>query len=206
MRNDNLAGNLISSIIFNLKGQRLSYFLPLIQTGVQIEAEFGIPVKSFLLTLPGVDETYIKERIKTVFMDGEVLDDLETAHLSNGVELTLSASMPGLAGATLRMGGHLATLRKEITFSGEKEKGATGQGFVTLKLFNLIIKDLGQGLLENGIYIKHNQFENLIKGSEFAADLEDITLNDQEMTLQELSGMNWADPGSMIEIRVAFSS
>jgi len=206
MRNDNLAGNLISSIIFNLKGQRLSYFLPLIQTGVQIEAEFGIPVKSFLLTLPGVNAEYIENRINTVFLDGEVLDDLDKTYISNGAELSLSASMPGLAGATLRMGGHLATLRKEITFSGDKEKGATGQGFVTLKLFNLIIKDLGQGLLENGIYIKHNQFENLIKGSEFAADLENITLNDQEMTLQELSGMNWADPGSMIQIRVAFSS
>lgn len=203
-----MAGNLISSIIFNLKGQRLSYFLPLIQTGVQIEAEFGIPVKSFLLTLPGVNAEYIENRINTVFLDGEVLDDLDKTYISNGAELSLSASMPGLAGATLRMGGSLATLRKEITYSEKKEKGQTGQGFVTIKLFNLIIKDLGQGLLKKGVYIKQDQLKDLLKdgSGEFAADLENITLNDQEMTLQELSGMNWADPGSMIQIRVAFSS
>jgi hypothetical protein len=63
--------------------------------------------------------------------------------------------MPGLAGATLRRGGHLAPMRAAIS-QNRTRSAAQGrqEGVVVLKLFNLVAKEIGPQILSAGFRLK----------------------------------------------------
>lgn len=121
----------------------------------------GVPVRtsapsawSFLTEDLGVDPAYAKERITTVFLDGQVVDDLARAPLRDRSLLALSAAMPGIVGATLRRGGYYAAMRAAITRTAEREpQHEQGGHVVRVKLFNLLIAELGPVLLAHGILV-----------------------------------------------------
>ncbi|MBI5920627.1 MAG: hypothetical protein HY847_03135 [Betaproteobacteria bacterium] len=125
---------------------------PLFQQGIQVRVRDGTSLSEFLQDGLGVDPDYVRKRITTVFLDGSVVDDMDTARLHEGAVLALSAAMPGLVGATMRKGGYYAAMRGDITLGAEQ--GATetrGQMVqVRVKLFNLLIEEVGPLLLENG--------------------------------------------------------
>ena len=131
----------------------LGRLAPRFQQGLWVRAAAGASVRSFLEDGLGVDPEYVRSRITTVFLDGSVVDDLEAAHLHEGARLALSAAMPGLVGATLRKGGYYAAMRAAITLGPEREAGAGGAPVVPVqvKLFNLLIEELGPVLLAHGI-------------------------------------------------------
>jgi hypothetical protein len=60
--------------------------------------------------------------------------------------------MPGLVGATLRKGGYYAAMRAAITLAAEQGAPAAGGPVVEVqvKLFNLLIEELGPVLLAHG--------------------------------------------------------
>lgn len=125
---------------------------PLFQQGIQVRVMDGTSLSEFLVDGLGVEPEYVRTRITTVFLDGSVVDDMDTARLHEGSILALSAAMPGLVGATMRKGGYYAAMRGDITL--EAEQGAT-QAFgqlvqVRVKLFNLLIEEIGPLLLESG--------------------------------------------------------
>jgi hypothetical protein len=131
----------------------LARLAPRLQQGVRVRVPAGCAVSEFLVTALGIDPEYVRTRITTVFLDGAVVDDLEAARLHDGSCLALSAAMPGLVGATLRKGGYYAAMRSAITL-GAQEAGADPEGSVALvqvKLFNLLIEELGPALLAHGV-------------------------------------------------------
>ena len=138
---------------FGLPPDGLGQLAPLFQQGVRLRVAAGASVSDFLVDELGVDPEYVRSRITTVFLDGSVVDDMETAWLHQGSRLALSAAMPGLVGATLRKGGYYAAMRGAITLTEEQEvTPAAGQRVeVTVKLFNLLIEELGPQLLAHGI-------------------------------------------------------
>jgi hypothetical protein len=134
----------------------LAAFAPLLQRGVTLRAPAGASVASFLADDLGVDPEYVRQRVTTVFLDGSVVDDLEAAHLGEGSLLALSAAMPGLVGATLRKGGFYGAMRAAITRApdGTQEAAALpAAARVRVKLFNLLIEELGPALLAAGILV-----------------------------------------------------
>jgi len=122
------------------------------QEGLRVRVPDGISVADFLVERLGVDPGYVKQRISTVFLDASVVDDVEAAHLHQGSCLALSAAMPGLVGATLRKGGYYAAMRAAITLAEAPGSDAAGGRpvEVTVKLFNLLIEELGPALLAHG--------------------------------------------------------
>lgn len=110
--------------------------------GILLPLESPCSIQDFLCEKLGLAPEYVENRITTVFLDGKVVDDLEQAMLRNGSKLALSAAMPGLAGASLRRNGAYAALRQSISQpwpSSDEEEG----GFIQVKLFNLLIAELG---------------------------------------------------------------
>jgi hypothetical protein len=118
----------------------------------------GLPrsVLEFLVQDLGLTPEYVRQRITTVFLDGQVVDVLEDAALREGSRLALSAAMPGLVGATLRRSGPYAAMRAEITRPAEHEVhvGSAATTVVEVKLFNLLIDEIGPVLLERGVLLE----------------------------------------------------
>lgn len=135
----------------------LSRFEALLQRGVAVRAG-ARTVLAFLVDEVGLTPEYVRDRITTVFLDGQVVDALEDAVLGEGSRLALSAAMPGLVGATLRRSGPYAAMRAEITRSPEHERDARTRAPVVIqvKLFNMLIHEVGPALLARGVLLERD--------------------------------------------------
>lgn len=131
-----------------------SRFSEIIQKGFVLNTLVGVSIKTFLCDFVALDQRYIQERISTIFLDGKAVDNIEEAIILEGSTLALSSAMPGLAGATLRRDGIYASLRESITYKEKVGDGRIKQGLITLKLFNLLIDDIGYLFLQEGIIVK----------------------------------------------------
>ncbi len=124
--------------------------------GVGIRTATGISLKVLLCDHLGVDPNYLEDRIQTILVNGRAVDHVDQVNISDGDVIALSAAMPGLVGTTLRKGGHLAPMRTEI--SQQRVTSDTihgpGEGIITLKLFNMVAKEIGTKVLSRGIWLK----------------------------------------------------
>lgn len=148
---------------FVVDDSRLKRFFLLLQQGFMLKALVGCSIKSFLTKEIGISPDTL-ERIQTIFLDGKPVDDLDTATIKDGSSLALSAAMPGLVGATLRRGGAYASFRNTITYHEAGAQCITGEGFVQLKLFNVLMDELGPDFLRKGILVKSSDLIDFLKG------------------------------------------
>jgi len=132
--------------------EQIANLFLLLQNGFFVEACVGCTIENFFLDQLQLSPDYIQARIQGIFLDGKPADHIETAIIRDGARLTLSGTMPGLAGMALRR-GPLAVFRHGITHRETGDYKYTGKGFVQLKLLNLLMKGMGPGLLRKGIYI-----------------------------------------------------
>ncbi len=136
-------------------------FSLLFQHGVMVKAQVNCSIRTMLCQQLGLSPQYVEDRIKTIFLDGRPVDDIDSAVIRDRSTLALSAAMPGLVGAILRRGGHLAPMRSQIAHRQEKKPLPRRNGFVVLKLFNLLIDELGPNLLERGVIVRREDLKNL---------------------------------------------
>jgi hypothetical protein len=132
----------------------------LLQRGVFCPLAARCSVQEYLTGQLGIDPDYVRDQIATVFVDGSVVDDLETTTLQPGSTLTLSAAMPGLVGATLRKGGFYSAMRSEISWkAGDDEPRRLDgpQDTIRLKLFNTVMRDIGPALLRRGVLVNRQE-------------------------------------------------
>ena len=148
-------------IILEIDEALSTRFAPLFSKGVGVRARTGCSIEEFVCGQLGIAQEYLEERIKTIFLDGKPVDDYRTAGVAEGSLLALSAAMPGLVGAVMRRGGYFASLRQSITYRADSNEMGEQEGLVTVKLFNLTVRELGPVLLQHGIVIE-------------AADLVDV--------------------------------
>jgi hypothetical protein len=113
--------------------------------------------------------------------------------------------MPGLVGATLRRGGHLAAMRSQISHNQKETTLKDQRGKVTLKLFNLTTRDIGPFFLAQGIWLSGTDFENIL--SSYGHDLQRgcrlANLNNQEITVQKLFGVDWKKKVVFLQVKVS---
>jgi hypothetical protein len=183
---------------------RLSAFFPLLQQGVGLETEVGCNIKDMLLHQFGISSEYIEDRIKTVLLDGKPVDQVESAIVRHGSHLALSAAMPGLAGAILRRGGCLASLRGEITHGRESPDMSRKRGMIVLKLFNLLLKELAPAFFRQGVWIAMDELKELLNAmpAEFWGGCKSISLNGELIALEEFRRMKWSENRDHIKLRV----
>jgi len=127
----------IKTLRMNLPPSQFPAFFPLLQQGVRLRVQVGCSIMNLLTEQFGIDGDYIVERITTLFLDGKAVDKPENSYIKDGSTVALSSAMPGLVGATMRRGGHLAAMRGAITYN-DCLQAESGLGCVKIKLFNMV--------------------------------------------------------------------
>ena len=125
--------------------------LHLLESGVHLDVRVGGTLAELLCGQIGIPREYLDGRIQTLFLNAKAVDNVDTARVEDGAVIALSAAMPGLMGATLRKGGTFSGLRAAIS---QRDAGAAqeqAQGTITLKLFNLVAREMGADLLARGV-------------------------------------------------------
>lgn len=173
----------LDTVTLKLPWDRLSLFFPMLQRGVEVVAELGRPLKEFLCVQLGIDEEYVTGRITTIFLDNHPVDDLERALLREGSRLTLSAAMPGLVGATMRRSGFYAAFREGISHAESGLQFKEGEGTIRLKLFNLLLPELGPLVLSRGILVGRDQLQALLGELEGPQRVVELPAQDKQSLL-----------------------
>ena len=134
-----------------LPSASISRFTTLLQSGIRFPVTTGESIGDSLLRLPGLSNTYLTDKLQTIFLNGNPVDDLTTPFTDTDSTLALSAAMPGLAGAIFRRNSPHASLRGNYAdrSQGTHKKPIT----ISLKLFNTVAKDLGPNFLIEGVVI-----------------------------------------------------
>ena len=134
-----------------LERERLGDFFPIMQRGFFVTAWLPCTAGNLLHEQFGIDSAYIAERITTIFIDGKAIDDPDEALVSDHSTIALSAAMPGVVGASMRRGSFYAAMRDAVTYTGREIPSESFAGVVRIKIFNLLLTELGPGFLKRGI-------------------------------------------------------
>ena len=143
----------IPSLLLSFEPDRIFIFFQLLENGFIIKGKVGCSVKEFLCNRIFIGQDYLDKRIQTIFLNGKPVDDVNSAIVKDGSTISLSAAMPGLAGAMMRRGGALASMRSGISYVPAETGFDSFEGKVTIKFFNLISRELGPEFLNRGIII-----------------------------------------------------
>jgi hypothetical protein len=179
-------------------------FLMLFQPGVLLRARLGTSVREILCRQLGVSDEYLDNRLNTVLLDAKPVDDVDSAIVKEGSVLALSASMPGFAGAALRKAGHYAPMRYSITHAEEKSALEASDGYFTVKLFNMTIREIGPLLLGIGGWIRAQALDDFLasRSANFWAGCIRVLLDGQRVSGSELKQKRWAEESALVKVRV----
>jgi hypothetical protein len=72
--------------------------------------------------------------------------------------------MPGLAGATLRKGGFYSAMRATLSHRENQEQKEREVGFITIRVFNILLNELAPVLLAFGVHLRKDDFNDFVKG------------------------------------------
>lgn len=192
----------IQRLCMKVEAHLISRFSKLIERGFRLKVKTGRSIKELFCEQLGISDDYFDYRIQTIFLDGKAVDNPDAAWVENGSRLALSAAMPGLVGATFRKGGRYASLRGTISYSTSKKSNSGGEGEITLKLFNMIARELGPVFLQKGIIIEGKRFQDFVL--RYSEDLKtactSIHLNDEKADVAGLLEMNWENKQVFLQV------
>jgi hypothetical protein len=186
-----------------VKEEMVPIFFQLLGHGFSLNVQTGCSVKELLCRQLGIPEDYLNERIKTIFLNSGVVDDLSSAIVNEGSTLALSGAMPGLVGAILRRGGFYASMRSRISYDQNKPPSVPQAGKITLKLLNLVVKELGPAFLEQGIWFNGGGLQEFIKHhlEELKAGGAANELDGEPVEINNLLGLDWDDQTVFLQVR-----
>jgi hypothetical protein len=168
-------------------------FFQLLGHGFYLNVQTGCSVKELLCNQLGIHEDYLEQRIQSIFLNGKVVDDVTSAIVPEDAAMALSGAMPGLVGAILRSGGFYAPMRRQISHGKDKQASQFKNGKITLKLWNLVVKELGPTFLQQGIWIEGEEIRSFIKrhGEELKVRRVLSELNDKPVNISSLPTDDW---------------
>lgn len=137
-------------------------YTTLLQAGIFVESISTTTIFDFLSSLPGFTSQYIRERIETIFLNGQPVDDLEAQIGGPAPVLAVSAAMPGLAGAIFRKNSFHAPLRTSAATSSATSPTCSEKAMVMVKFFNVIAVERGETILLNGCLVKSDSILKFI--------------------------------------------
>jgi len=144
-------------------------FCLLTGSGFRTNVRPGCTVRHLLCEQLGIAPQYVTGRIQIVFLNGVAIDDPDTAIVPADSTIVLSAAMPGLAGAMFRKGSPYAPMRSQLSSDDSNEPlPAAGESCVSIRLLNMLQKEIGSQLLDRGIHIPGRPFHQLLTRSKKA--------------------------------------
>jgi uncharacterized protein (DUF2164 family) len=189
-----------SSILLTFNPDRVFIFFQLLENGFIIKGNVGCSVKEFLCNSLLIKQDYLDKRIQTIFLNGKPVDNVNSAMVKDGSTISLSAAMPGLAGATMRKGGALAAMRSGISYTPVETESDSYEGKVTVKFFNLISRELGPEFLNRGIIIEGKAFSGFIGANRkiIEAGLFSAEIDGVKMETEKLFNIKWEDKAELL--------
>jgi hypothetical protein len=178
-------------------------FFRLLSQGVVMYVQAGSSIRELVCGQLGIREDYLDERIQTIFLNSKAVDDVDSTIVENGSTLALSGPMPGLAGATLRRGGLFSGMRSQISYDKSLSNAQKSTGKIYLKLFNLVVKELGPTFLQKGVWIpgkrlKQFTLENL---DNLQTNFTSVQLDGKAFEISELAKMDVNDKMVLLQIK-----
>lgn len=189
-----ITGASVLNISLSVDSSLVKEFSILLQTGFTIKCLVGTSIKNLFYDQLKLSPQFVEEKIRTIFLSGKPVDDIASVMVKDGATLALSGAMPGLVGATLRRKSPLASFRQSIStgqFSKELKKT---EGYIQIKLFNILLKELGSFFLEMGIFIQRALFTSFVEQltDDFYDRFRQIIVNGKPMQL--ISSADWFHP------------
>ena len=191
------------NLLLVVKDKMVPIFFQLLGHGFNLKVQTGCSVKELLCRQFGIPEDYLAERIQTIFLNAKVVDDVSSATVNEGCTLALSGAMPGLVGAILRSGGFYASMRSQISYDQNNLSSSPIAGKITLKLLNLVVKELGPAFLEKGIWFNGGKLQEFIKHhlEELKAGGAANELDGKPVETNSLLGLDWNDKTVFLQVR-----
>jgi hypothetical protein len=168
-----------------------------------VKAKVGCSVKTLLCEQLDLSPEYLEKRIQTIFLDGKPVDDVHSATVKQESTLALSAALPGLIGATLRRGGYYAPMRDQISHRECTTSEPLQEGIVFLKLFNLLLKELGPTFLKKGVWINGEDLSAFFRGQpdDFWAGCKAARVDGKKFDLDKLLDSRWAERHVFLKLK-----
>ena len=168
-------------------------FSQILSRGFQIEVVCGESIKHVLCDQIGIDDNYVEERIQTLFLNGKAVDDINKAIVTKNSTLALSAAMPGIAGATMRCSGRYSAMRSQISHENDTVRPNRRTDRLTVKLFNLIAKELGPNFLCSGIWVKGTFFKDFLysQSNRFRDGCIECIMGEKRVDKSRLLSVDW---------------
>jgi hypothetical protein len=178
-------------------------FFELLRNGFSADLTVGCSLEHLLCNQLDIAPDYLYSRVQTVFLNNSPLDDLASTIVPNGAVISLSAAMPGLNGAMMRRGGLLAGLRSSISHTLDETDFQPFAGRITLKLFNLVAKELGPHFLTRGIVVNSKDLDELL--SRHAPDIgqrvKTFQIDGVSSAFDLVILQDWPEQAVMLQIR-----
>ncbi len=164
------------------------HFMQELQKGFYVLSKEGKTIHLFLTEDCGISDDYISSKVKTIFINGEPVDDIFNIQVKENGVCALSGAMPGIVGAMMRAGSPYATMRKSISARPDNTVESGKKIILKLKIFNTILFDMGINFLKKGILLKKNRIIELFlkHGKDIYADCREIILNDSIIQKEEI--------------------
>ncbi len=181
------------SLDLYVKENTVPAFFQILQKGFFIKAQVGCSINELFCGQFGISPEYFKDRVQTVFLNGNPVDDTSSAIVKDGSQIALSGAMPGLVGAVLRKGGFYSSLRSGISYREKNKIESSVEGIVFLKIFNLLLREIGPAFLEKGLQIKGIEFQDFLKKrpDDFWRGFASAKVNGKDTRQEELLNMKW---------------
>lgn len=185
-----------------VKAELVPIFFQLLGQGFKVNAQIGGSVKELLCNQLGIHEDYLAERIQTIFLNSRVVDDINSVNVTQGAVIALSGAMPGLVGAILRRGGYYAGMRSQISHDKNMPPSQSKNGQITLKLWNLVVKELGPTFLDRGIWIETEECKSFIErhSEELKTGCVSAELEDNSIETDHLQDITWK--GNLVFLKI----
>ena len=192
-----------TNVSLTLEKTLIPIFYQLLSKGFIIHTRTGCTIKELLCGQLGIKDDYLEERIQTIFLDDKIVDDVNSAVIREGSILALSAAMPGVLGATLRKGGRYAPMRRQISHDKDITSDLHKKGEVTIKLFNLIVRELGPLFLKQGIWINGEDFYDITAKNDvvFMAGCKKAIKDGNDIVPEKLMEVKWRVKQVLLQIK-----
>ena len=199
--------SLAAEFLFDTMDSGVVAFSSILQAGFKVNVHTGVSIRDLLCNQFDVNPDYVEDRIRTAFLNGKPVDDFSTAIMESGATLALSAAMPGLVGATFRKGGDLAVFRGTITHRRGDTIVEERLGVVSIKLFNLLAKEIGLTFLKRGVIIDSNTARWFFSDppNAFRRDCKGILADGHNIHANRLSQMIPSGAEGLVALRLTTS-
>ncbi|MCK5096670.1 MAG: hypothetical protein KAR45_01125 [Desulfobacteraceae bacterium] len=199
-----MKNNNFTNICISIDENMIPAFFYFLEKGVKKEINVGSDIKTMLSDQLNVSTDYIDNRIKTMFLDGRPVGDINSTIINDGSTLALSAAMPGLAGATFRRLEDTVSSQCKIDKKKEIKKSKQENGIIIIKLFNLVLRELGPAFLKSGVLISKEELTEFLsrQSEKFKKACKSVKINDRITTIEALKQVEIPDGSDLFLVCV----